>query len=48
MSDVSSDLGGIRAGPLELDIEQVHVANPSLGGSIFPPPSLVPLRVQLS
>jgi hypothetical protein len=38
MSDVSSDLGGIRAGPVERDIEQVHAANPSLGGSNFPPP----------
>ena len=38
MSDVSSDLGGIRAGPVERDIEQVRAANPSLGGSISPPP----------
>jgi len=37
MSDVSSDLGGIRAGPVERDIEQVRPANPSLGGSISPP-----------
>jgi hypothetical protein len=38
MSDVSSDLGGIRAGPVERDIEQVRAANPSLGGSISPHP----------
>ena len=28
MSDASSDLGGIRAGPVERDIEQVLPANP--------------------
>lgn len=29
MSDASSDLGGIRAGPVERDIEQVRPASPS-------------------
>jgi len=49
MSDASSDLGGIRAGPVERDIEQVLPANPVpralppwTGGSISPALLLLP------
>jgi hypothetical protein len=47
MSDASSDLGGIRAGPVERDIEQVLPANPvpaytPPGGSISPALLLLP------